>query len=326
MKLDFRNNFIDIENIQGVDLVNAKITPDTRFTNCKTVLREEVMDSLMQCENPKLLDPIKIFQDDKGAIHIVDGFHRLQRALIGQLTDEVWKRIPYTVFRGTAEDAQFEAVRCNLEDSRGYLTPAEEMSVIMKWIDQGYEPEQILKKLGRSPENVRWVNKINDIRGKGIFAVEDAVANNKIDITTAAKISRKSPTEQKEALEAAIVAVEAGKSIVEVRDAAGVKKTRKKMLSYAETLDYLFTFYDDTVASAYESGNIDDNLTGQIMAITTILGLGDMPMMDRFEILDDLFLKHEEANKPKPVKKKDESKLAVTTRKVKRETKAPWQV
>jgi hypothetical protein len=317
MKLDFRNNFIDIENITGVDLKNATIVPDTRFTNCKTVLREEVMDSLMQCDNPKLLDPIKIFQDDKGEIHIVDGFHRLQRALIGQQTDEVWKRIPYTMFRGTVEDAQFEAVRCNLEDSRGYLTPAEEMSVIMKWIDQGYEPEQILKKLGRSPENVRWVNKINDIRTKGIYAVESAVAESKIDITTAAKIARKNPSEQKAALEAAIVAVEEGKSLVEVRDAAGVKKTRKKMLSYAETLEYLFTFYDDTVASAYESGAIDDNLMGQITAIMVILGLEDMKMMDRFEVLDDLYLKHEEANKPKPV---------VTTRKVKRETKAPWQV
>lgn len=322
MKLDFRNNFIDIENITGVDLKNATITPDTRFTNCKTVLREEVMDSLMQCENPKLLDPIKIFQDDKGEIHIVDGFHRLQRALIGQQTDEVWKRIPYTMFRGTVEDAQFEAVRCNLEDSRGYLTPAEEMAVIMKWIDQGYEPEQILKKLGRSPENVRWVNKINDIRTKGIYAVESAVAESKIDITTAAKIARKNPSEQKAALEAAIVAVEEGKSLVEVRDAAGVKKTRKKMLSYAETLDYLFTFYDDSVASAYENGEIDDNLMGQITAIMVILGLEDMKMMDRFEVLDDLYLKHEESVKPKASK----PKLAVSTRKVKRETKAPWQV
>lgn len=331
---NYRNNFIDLSELYGVDLTDGTFTPDDRFKNVKVQLRPEVLESLALCDNPANYESkLLIYQSDDGRIHILDGFHRLTNSLINylKLDKSVWGRIPYELFRGTDEDAQFEMVKRNLEDPtyRSYLTPQEEMFAVMRWIDSGYTTEEILKRLGRNPQNVTWVNKVGDIRSKGIFPIEQAVANNEIDITTAAKIARKPTGEQKEALDKAIAAVQEGKSVTEVRDAAGVKKNmNQSMMNRSEVLDYLFSIYDEGFASAYEKGEIDDNLLGQVMAIMSIVRVPDGPMADRFEYVDDMYLKHVEKTSPKSDKPKKKSGKLVAPKagKPKRQMKAPWQV
>lgn len=295
---NYRTQTINLSEIFGVDLDKGVFTPDPRFTNFKHSLREDVLDSLASVQTVAQLEPILIYQSNDGKIHVLDGFHRLTTVLNKYREDaELWCKIPYRLFRGTEEDARFEAFKANLDDARSSLTPNEEFTAIKKWLDAGYEPEEIMAKIGRNAQNVRWVNKVKDIMGGGVPALQEAVQSDQIDVTTAAKIARKiEPAKQKEVVERAVQAKEEGLTERDVRKSIGVARAHK-VLSADMILTYLFEFYDVDFAGALENDEVDEVIYGQFVAIKRILQMDNLSDEEACEVFDDLLLKREEKAK-----------------------------
>lgn len=324
---NFRNNFIDLSEIFGIDLVKGIIDPHEDFANCKETIREEVIESLSSAKQPSDLAPIELYMDDEGRIHIVDGYHRVENALINYKSDpKTWGKIKYEVFRGTKEDAQFKAVASNLGDGRSPLTPAEEFKAIAKWIHAGYSIDEIVQKLGRN--NSRWIGKVSDIISQGVFAIEEAVRENKIDLTTAVQIARKVDVkDQKEVLEAAIaesknVTSKSGQSAV--RSSLGIAQRSRKVRPHAEIKDYILSFWDADTGKEWEDGKLDDNIDGQFTAITYALGLDHLPLADVIEIFDGWFWKEKEKDDA-VIEKQQKGEKPVGKGKGKKFA-APWQV
>lgn len=295
---NYRTQTIDLSEIYGVDLTNGTFTPDERFTNFKHSLREDVLESLASVQAVTQLDPILIYRSNDGRIHVLDGFHRLTAVLRKyQENAELWSKIPFRLFRGTEEDARFEAFKANLEDARSSLTPNEEFSAIKMWLDAGYEPEEIMTKIGRNAQNVRWVNKVKDIMGGGVPALQEAVESDQIDVTTAAKIARKvAPAKQEEAIAKVVQAKNDGLTDTDARKAAGVART-KKVLSEDMILTYLFEFYDVDFAAAIENEEIDEIIYGQFIAIKRVLQMDNLTDDEACEIFDDIMFKREQKAK-----------------------------
>jgi hypothetical protein len=295
---NYRTQTINLSEITGVDLDNGTFTPDPRFTNFKQTLRQDVLDALSSVQSVAQLEPILIYQSNDGKIHVLDGFHRLTTVLNKyKENNDLWCKVPYRLFRGSEEDARFEAFKANLDDARSSLTPSEEFSAIKMWLDAGYEPEEIVTKIGRNPQNVRWVNKVKDIMNGGVPAVQEAIQSNKLDVTTATAIARKlPPEEQEQAVSVAIEAKKAGLSDMDARKAAGVGK-EKKALSTDMIYTYLFEFYDVDFAGALEEGEVDDVVYGQFLAIVRILQMDHLKEEEVCEIFDDMLLKREEKAK-----------------------------
>lgn len=328
---NYRQNFIELSTIYGVDLEKGTYTPHPDFANYKETIREEVMESLAMVADPSNIPAIELYLDDEGLIHVVDGQHRIENAVRNYMNreKEVWGRIKYERFSGTREDAQFKAFTSALSDSRSQLTDAEEFKGVSRWIHLGYDATYISTKLGRTSN--KWVNKINDIIALGVPAIEKAVRDGQLDVNTAVQISRKiEPAKQKEILEAAIEeSKEAGGNISgatntkqsKIRSALGLAQRTRKVRPFNEIKEHVLSIWDKNTAAMWDSGELNESIIGEFTGIAFCLGVDNLTQADLIEYFDDWFWKEEEKEQA-VIKKQTETKET----KKKATTKAPWQV
>lgn len=321
---NYRQNFVNLSDIFGVNLKKGIVTPHPDFVNNKETIREEVMEALSAASDPSTLPPIELYLGDDGLVHVVDGYHRLEHAMRQYKTDpEKWGRIKYERFSGTREEAMFKALTSALGDSRSSLTDAEQFKSLSRWIHAGMDAETLCEKMGR--KNSRWINKVRDIMSQGIPALETAVASGEIDVNTAVQIARKvEPTEQKDILKTAIEESK-GKAVSgstntnqsKLRSQLGLSARARKVRSFEDIRDFILAIWDADASRMWESGELGENLDGQLTGIIYCLGMDEMKQADVAEIFDEWFWKKQE---------KEKEVIAKQSGKGKKTTAAPWQV
>lgn len=285
---DYRNNFIPITDIYGVDVEKGVFNPHPDFTNVKLTERREIINNIKaDAKGPLDVDPIELFIEG-GKVHVIDGFHRLTALveLANECETDTFDRIRFFKFVGTKEDALFEAIRKNLSDSRSPLNEREEYLAIKGLLSKGYKTQEIITRLGKTADAARWVNKVSDIMN-ATPEVEQAILNDEMSVTTAVAIARKGElSEQPEMVQEAVTAKQEGLSELDIRKVAGVATERKKMITYAELLDAIFNIYEP---SWQHSEDIDENLEGQLTAFFEVLGFGNLPREEQFGRLDVIY-------------------------------------
>jgi len=288
---DYRNNFIPIGNIYGVNVEKGTFVPHEDFKNVKLTERREIINNIKaDAKGPLDVDPIELFIDG-GKIHVIDGFHRLTALveLAKECGTDAFDRIRFFKFVGTKEDALFEAIRKNLSDSRSPLNEREEYIAIKGLLSKGYKTQEIITRLGKTADAARWVNKVSDIMN-ATPEVEQAILNDEMSVMTAVAIARKGDlAEQPEMVQEAIAAKQEGLSELDIRKVAGVATERKKMITYPELLERIFSIYEPTWAIQEEKKEIDENLEGQLTAYIEVLGLGMVNRTEAYRKLDELY-------------------------------------
>lgn len=288
---NFRNNWINIDEIYGVNVLTGEVNDHPDFPNPKSSIRENIIDDLMACDNADDVPPIEIWVNpDGGTIICIDGKHRLTsfaRKCSANPESDKFNRIKCCRFNGTKEDAIFRAIKVNLNAARSNLNEAEEMAAINMLLDRGYDAHAIAKRLGRT--SPYFVNNIIAI-GNSSPVLANAVNDGHIEIQTAAHIAKKvGLPEQAEMVEKVKEVKKSGKSESEARVELGLRQGKRSILKLSEIENLIGDNYSPDYQFMVKNQTVDPYTHGFISALTAVLKLDELSSAEMYMELDKIY-------------------------------------
>lgn len=302
-----KNAYVPIKALYGVDESTATITPHPDVFQPKTTIRREVIDSVKLAATCDAVPPIEIRLMEDGSLAVIDGYHRVTAFLEYNLEnpkDDRFRRIRVIRNYSSLEDAEFAAVRENLDNGRSNLTPAEELTAFERFLQKGWTPDEINEKLGGGQK--RYVKALDEIVNANP-AIAEAVKQGHVSIETASKVARKTPVGQQAAVIAQAARIEKTKGGVAARQETGLRSSKPSIMRLNEIYNWTatwFPMYHEQVRT--EGMDVDENLEGKFEAITAILKIDNMTPTKQLAYVNGIVTEIEERlakkNAPKPVK------------------------
>lgn len=244
-KTEIRNNYLELENINGVDIGKCTYVRPADALNPKEELRQEVLTLMEQADSPDDFPPIEVKLGNSGKYDIVDGEHRVHAHLakLKNTKDLVWSKIK-TYKTSPKSELQYKArsVTLSLAENDGKLTDKETFKAVSYLLSNSNGADDVIKMLG--PNNTRIVNMVNKIVNNGVEEVAKQVSEGSISLDTASKITKKSPANQAGTAKAAKAMKDAGMSDKEVNKTLGLRKNRTKLISVKEAKEYALPIFE----------------------------------------------------------------------------------
>lgn len=286
-KTDIRNNYLELEKINGVDLKTFTYNRPTDALNPKEKIRNQVLTLMEQASSPDDFPPIEVKLGNSGKFDIVDGEHRVHAHLakLKSTKDQVWSKIKtYKTSPKSQLEYKARSVVLSLSENDGKLDDQETFKAVSYLLANSNSAEEVINLLG--PQNTRIVNMVNKIVNEGVEEVAKQVIEGNLSIDTASKITKKPAGEQAVTAKVASGMKKNGVADKDVNKALGLRKNRSKLVSVKEAKEYALVIFeafdtgyqewvdqrDDTNARPL-SDFIDDDIATKFEVVSFFFGL-----------------------------------------------------